>query len=277
MSDEAAQAIETIDFEGLRLTFEGPLATLMLNDPDRRNAVTASTATALIDALQEAAKPRRKVRCIYLTGAGAGFCAGANLAGSARALEGGKGGLSSLTSLELAFHPALRRMQAVDIPVVAGVNGACVGFGLGLMLAADYVVCSESAFFLIPFVNLASATDSGLTWSLPRVIGAQRARRMLLRGERVPAVTALDWGLVSEVVAADAFESKAREAALGFANGPTVALSEIKRLVKDGAMRDLDSSLEAEVRAVARTSRTKDNVAAMRLFGKKDRPVFSGE
>ncbi|MGE0741729.1 MAG: enoyl-CoA hydratase/isomerase family protein [Hyphomonadaceae bacterium] len=276
-AEGAAPTAETVDFEGVQITFEGALATLLLNDPDRRNAVTPEMASAIAEALQEAAKPRRRVRCIYITGAGSGFCAGANLAGSAKAVAGGKGSVPALASVETTYHPALRRLQAVEIPVVAGVNGPCIGFGLGLALAADYVVCSDAAFFSTPFVGLASASDSGLTWTLPRIIGVQRARRMLLRGERVPAATALEWGLVSEVAPADQFAQKAREVAESFANGPTIAISEIKRLIKDGATRDIDTMLEAEIRAVARTSRTKDNVAAIRVFGKKERPVFTGE
>jgi 2-(1,2-epoxy-1,2-dihydrophenyl)acetyl-CoA isomerase len=269
--------METIDLEGLALTFEGSLATLLLNDPTRRNAVTPQMAAAIVDALAEIAKPRRKVRSVLLTGAGSSFCAGANLAGHAQQVGAGAGRIPALGLLETAYNPALRRLHSLAIPVVAAVNGACVGFGLGLALAADHVIASDAAFFLTPFCNLASAPDSGLTWLLPRAIGVQRARRMLLGGERVPATLALEWGLISEIAAPEEFSSAARSVAQRFANGPTMALSEIKRLIADGMTHELDTMLEEEARAVVRTSRTKDNVAAMRLFGKKEAPVFVGE
>jgi 2-(1,2-epoxy-1,2-dihydrophenyl)acetyl-CoA isomerase len=104
-----------------------------------------------------------------------------------------------------------------------------------------------------------------------------RARRMLMRAERVPAAQALEWGLVSEMVDESALAARARCVALEFADGPTIALGEIRRLIHDGLRGDLHTAYEAEAAAVARTARTKDNVAVFRAFAAKQKPVFTGE
>lgn len=278
MTEQRAEGTaETIAYDQVSLVIDGPLATITLEDGARLNAISPAMAEALAEALGEVLKPRRRVRCLLLTGAGRGFCAGVNLLQEARAVSAGAGKVPALSSVETLFHPLLRRLHALPIPLVVAVNGPCVGIGVGIALAADHVVASADAYFLLPFRSLASAPDSGLTWLLPRMVGMARARRLLLRAERLPAATALDWGMIGEVLPAEGFAAAARTVALDFAHGPTAALSEMKRLLTDGLRQDLDAAMEAEARAVARTSRTRDNVAAMRLFGSKEKPVFHGE
>jgi 2-(1,2-epoxy-1,2-dihydrophenyl)acetyl-CoA isomerase len=270
--------MEKIDFGSVYLTIEESFARLTLNDPDRLNAIDEVMANGILGSLAEVSKPRRRIRCLLLTGAGRGFCAGANLLATARQLEQKSAGQPTvLDSVQTLFHPLLRKLHALPIPVVAAVGGPCVGIGIGLALAADYIIASPAAYFLVPFRNLASAPDSALTWLLPRVVGLQRARQMILRAERLSAQTALDWGLVNEVTSAELFEARARAVAGEFADGPTLALGEMRRLIADGLRQEIDSAMEAEVRAVARTSRTKDNVAAMKVFGTKEQPKFTGE
>jgi 2-(1,2-epoxy-1,2-dihydrophenyl)acetyl-CoA isomerase len=275
--NRAESATETIAYGAISLVIDGPLATITLEDSTRLNAISPAMAEGLAAALAEVVKPRRRVRCLLLTGAGRAFCAGVNLRQEADAVSAGGGKVPALSPVETLFHPLLRRLHALPIPLVVAVNGPCVGIGVGIALAADHVVAAADAYFLVPFRSLASAPDSGLTWLLPRMVGMARARRLLLRAERLPAVTALEWGMIGEVLPADGFAEAARGVALEFAQGPTVALSEMKRLLADGLRLDLDAAMEAEARAVARTSRTRDNVAAMRLFGSKEKPVFQGE
>jgi 2-(1,2-epoxy-1,2-dihydrophenyl)acetyl-CoA isomerase len=266
---------ETLAFDKIRLAFDGALAILTFNDPDRLNALTPAMAAGITRALQEIAKPRRGVRAVMLTGEGRGFCAGVNLAGRAKDAEGAEN-LPALSPVESLFHPLIRMVAAIEPPVIAAVNGPCVGIGLAMMLLADHVIASDDAFFLAPFRNLASATDSGLSWLLPRAIGLARARQMILRAERVPAETALAWGLVNAVVPAAAFSDAALETARDFARGPTVALAAMRRLILQSDAHSFDEHLEAEARAVARTSRTKDNLAALKVFGTKTKPDFIG-
>ncbi len=270
-------AIETIDYPFVRLEFEGPLAVMTLNDPERLNAMGQEMGESIAAVLNEIAKPRRKCRALLITGEGRAFCAGVNLMGSRKALADGTSKVPVLSGVETFFHPLLRRLHAVSIPVIAAPNGLAVGIGLGMCLASDYVIASDKAWFQAPFKNLASATDSGLGWLLSRNIGIMRTKRILMRAERVDAATALDWGMISEVAAAESFAARAREVALEIANDATIALSEIKEIVGLAQRTDLHAAFETEAMAVARTSRTKDNVAAIRVFGSKEKPIFTGE
>ena len=269
--------IETIDLPYVRLAFEGPLAIITLNDPDRLNAMGDDMAQSLAIALSEIAKPRRRCRAVLLTGEGRAFCAGYNLMVNRKALAEGKSTISPLGGAETLYHPMLRRLHTLPIPLVAGVNGLAIGIGLGLAMAADYVVMADDAWMQTPFKNLASAPDSGLSWLLPRAVGVPRAKRMLMRAERIDAATAHDWGLAAETVATADLLTRARAVAREFANDATVAQGEIKGLIADGLRQDLHSSFEAEARAVGRTARTKDNLAAVRVFASKEEPLFTGE
>jgi 2-(1,2-epoxy-1,2-dihydrophenyl)acetyl-CoA isomerase len=271
MSDEA------IDYATVRLAFEGPLAVLTLNTPETLNAISEGTAHDIAAALAEVVKPRRKCRALLITGEGRAFSAGVNLMGKRNQVAAGTARIDAISGAEATFHPMLRRVHRLPIPVISAVNGLAIGIGCGLALAGDFVVASEKAWFQTPFANLASAPDSGLTWLLPRIVGPIRAKRMLMRAERIDARTALDWGMVSEVLPAEDFAAQAKALALEFANGPTIALGEIKKLVADGLRSDLHSAFEAEAAAVERTARTKDNVAAVKLFATKTLPVFTGE
>ncbi len=269
--------IETIDYPYLRLAFEGPLAVMTLSDPERLNAMGVEMAESIAIALTEIAKPRRRCRALMITGEGRAFCSGVNLMGNRKAIAEGTNKIPAMPEIETVFHPLLRRLHAVPVPVIAAPNGLAIGIGFGLCLAADYVIASDKAWFQAPFKNLASASDSGLGWLLSRNIGIMRTKRILMRAERIEATTALDWGLISEVAAADAFNARAHDVAREFANDATIALSEIKQVIGRAQQADLHAAFEWEVQAVARTSRTKDNVAAIRVFGTKQRPVFTGE
>ena len=268
---------ETIQYANVRLEIRGGLATLVLDNPERLNALSADMVLGIISALQEVAKPRRSIRCLMLTGEGRGFCSGADLAGSRQSMaEAARKNLAALGSVETLFHPLVRRLRDVQVPIVAAVNGPCVGFGVAMVLTADHVIASEDAYFLVPFRNLASCLDSGLSWALPRAIGVNRARQMILRAIRVDAATALDWGLVAEIAPATEFRAAAGRVAEEFAAGPTIALGVMRRLILDSDVRSFDDQLEAELRGVAVTSRTKDNVTAISAFGTKTRSAFTG-
>lgn len=268
---------ETIDYEFLRLSFEGPLAVITFTTPKTLNVISQQSASEIVAALAEINKPRRKCRALLITGEGRAFSAGVNMSVVRQQVVGGERKAAALGALETTYHPMLRRLHTFKIPVVAGVNGIAIGIGLGVALAADYIVAAESAWFQTPFRKLATAPDSGLTWLLPRAIGVFRAKQMLLNAERIDARTAQEWGLVAQVYPDEGFADKAREVALNFANGATVALGESKALINAGLRTDLDSIFEAEAAAVARTARTSDNAAAVRLFASKEAPVFTGE
>jgi 2-(1,2-epoxy-1,2-dihydrophenyl)acetyl-CoA isomerase len=265
-----ATTLETLDFEGLRLELDGALATLVLSDPARLNALSIDMVEGVQAALREIAKPRRGVRALMITGAGRAFCAGANLARRSETER------RPAAPVETVFHPMIRRLRDVEVPVIAAVNGPCVGIGVAIALLADHVIASDQAYFLVPFRNLASSPDSGLTWLLPRAVGPARARQLVMRAERLPAASALAWGMINEVAPAESFAHAARAAALAYAEGPTIALGLMRRLMLESSANSFDAHLEAEARAVQRTSRTQDNAAAIKAFGSKDPAPFVG-
>lgn len=270
-------ATEVIQYQNARLEIEGPLATFWFSDPDKLNALNPGMVEALYAALIEVAKPRRRIRCLMITGEGRAFSAGANLSSGAAKAERTRAEPPVIQSVAGTFHPLVRRLRDLEIPVVAAINGPCVGFGFAIALLADYIIASEKAFFLVPFASLASCTDSGITWLLPRAIGTPRARAMIMRAERLYAEKAFDWGLVNEMTSEETFRDAARAVALDYATGPTIALGIMRQLFQTGAEQTLDQHLEAEVRGVARTARTKDNTIAIGNFGKKTKPEFIGE
>jgi 2-(1,2-epoxy-1,2-dihydrophenyl)acetyl-CoA isomerase len=273
MSDDP----EIITYDNARLEIEGPLATFWFDDQEKLNALNPGMVEALYAALIEVQKPRRRIRCLMITGEGRAFSAGANLSSGAAKAERKRAEPPVIQSVAGVFHPLVRRLRDLEIPIVAAVNGPCVGFGVAIALLADYLIVSEKAFFLVPFATLASGTDSGITWLLPRAIGTARARAMIMRAERLPADKALEWGAANEVATVDEFREAARRVALEYANGPTIALGVMRELFQRGPELTLDEHLEMEVRGVAATCRTKDNTAAIMNFGKKERPVFTGE
>lgn len=260
--------------ENVTLEFDEGLAVLTLDDPERLNAIGPVMAESMMRALQECAKPRRGVRALLVTGTGRGFCAGANIAGR------GSEGMTNLPVISRAdgvYHPLIRKLRDFDRPIIAAVNGACVGIGFAVALQADYIVASEAAYFSTPFARLGSGPDCGLTWSLPRLIGPMRARRMLMRAEKISAADMADWGVVAQTLPAEDFPAAARKIAMEFAQGPTVALSEMRRLLQDSLRSEFDTHLETESRALARTFRSKDNQVGIRAFATKSQPVFTGE
>jgi 2-(1,2-epoxy-1,2-dihydrophenyl)acetyl-CoA isomerase len=270
--------VEVLQYENARLEIEGPLATFWFDDPERMNALNLGMVEALYAAIAEVSKPRRRIRCLMFTGEGRAFSAGANL--SRRMADQDAVPPPEppvIRSVGSVFHPLVRRIRDLEIPVVAAVNGPCVGFGFAVALLSDYVIASEKAFFLVPFATLASGTDSGITWLLPRAVGMARARAMIMRAERLPAERALEWGAINQVVPVDSFREEARRVALEFANGPTVALGVMRQLFQKAPEHNLDAHLELEMRGVARTCRTKDNNLAIRNFGSKEKLNFSGE
>ena len=274
---EARTEKEIVEYEHARLEFDGPLATFVLNDPDKLNALRPDMIEALYAALIEISKPRRKTRCLLLRGEGRAFCAGANLALGAASQTSARKEPPVIQSVSGTYHPLVRRLRDLEIPVVTAVQGPCVGFGVALALLSDYLIASEDAYFYIPFAGIASAPDSGLTWFLANAIGTPRARQMIMRAERLPAGKALEWGMINQLCSEADFAEETARIADEFANGPTIALGIIRQLFQRGPSNTLDEQLEAEARGVMRTCRTKDNSAAMRAFGSKSRPEFTGE
>src|SRR5271166_3165333 len=185
-----------MQFERAKLDIEGPVGVLTLDHPEVLNAVSAEMLGGLMKALDQVEDPKNGVRCMLMTGAGRGFCAGANLQPS----SGGPSGSRDAGSvLETQYHPFLRRLRELPVPFVTAVNGAAAGVGMSFALMGDLVLCARSAYFLQAFRRIGLVPDGGSTWILPRLIGRARAIELSLLGEKLPADKALEWGLVNRV------------------------------------------------------------------------------
>lgn len=264
--------METIDYDSLTLEIDGGLAKLTLNDPESLNAVSYPMAESIILALNELGRREPRTRALLVTGAGRGFCAGLNLKTSLRTEK------ETLTGMERVFAPLVHRFRDAPFPIVSAVNGPCAGIGVTLAIMADTVIAARSAYFLLPFVkHLAMAGDAGITWLLPRLIGWSRARRMLLLGEKVPAETALDWGLADAVCEDGEIMARAEAVARQLAEGPTQALAQLRRVLWEGLQNDYVRHLEVEVELNQPLIDSKDHREAVRSFLEKRKPQFTGE
>jgi 2-(1,2-epoxy-1,2-dihydrophenyl)acetyl-CoA isomerase len=256
-------------FEHIRLEHSpAQLATVTIARPERLNALSGQTVDELRAAVEAVAQS--DARCLLLTGEGRGFSSGADLASG--------GGLpdDAGLALEKHFNPLVEALFALDIPVVAAVNGPCAGAGCSLALSADIVIAGRSAYFLQAFVNIGLIPDAGATWLLPRLVGRARAMEMMMLGERVDADKALEWGLVSRVVDDEFLMEEAVSLASNLAQGPTVALGLIRKLAREAAHLPLSDALGAERAAQREAGQTDDFKRAVFAFLQKRQPTFDG-
>ena len=253
---------------------DGGVRTLTLNRPDARNALNLALLKALRAALAEA-QADREVRCLVLTGAGKGFCAGADVREWAELAAAGipddveDGWIANA-------HAIVREVAAFDRPTVALLNGAAVGAGLDLALACDFRVAADDARFACAYTWIAYNPDAGGTWLLPRLVGIEAAKRFVYTGEFWDAPTALERGLISEVHPRDGLLDGGMALARLLASGPTVAQGEAKRLLDTAHTRDLASQLEAERLAGERCARTEDHAEALQAANERRTPTFHG-
>jgi 2-(1,2-epoxy-1,2-dihydrophenyl)acetyl-CoA isomerase len=217
------------------------VATLTLDRPDRLNAFNDALVRGALQALIEA-RVDPDVRALVLTGNGRGFCAGADLAGGLAPT--GEGVNAAMRDL---YNPLILAIDDFPKPTVAAINGVAAGAGVGLALACDIAVAGRSASFVLTFgPQLGLVPDLGVTWFLPRAIGRARARALALLGDRLPAETAADWGLVWTCVDDADCLSTARTLATRLGRGSAEAFFEIRRLMDRAETSDLSSQLDAE-------------------------------
>ena len=211
-----------MEFELLKLEIDGAIATMTFNDPENLNAMSKPMLESINAALDYVDGEDSPVRCLILTGEGRGFCAGANIGGDGPVKEAPRNNRKpdAGAGLEVMYHPLLRRLRGLPCPIVSAVNGPCAGVGMSFALMGDMVLAGRSAFFLQAFRGIGLVPDGGATYILPRLVGMARAKELAIMGERLPAETALDWGLINRVHDDDALLDEARKLAAELADGP---------------------------------------------------------
>lgn len=247
------------------------LAVVRINRPERRNALTAAIKVALRDALVAVASDDT-VRAVVLAGKGGHFCAGQDLAEHAEGLRSTPD--TVFATVAEHYAPITRLLATMPKPVVAAVEGTCVGAGLGFALAADLRVFAADAVLATAFTAIGLTCDSGLAHTLPRAVGEVRARELVLLGRPFSAADAVAWGISGDIVEPGSVHDAAVALGKRLAAGPTAAYAASKLLLADPA--GLDATLVAEAEAQDRLGATSDHGAAVAAFLAKDKPVFVG-
>lgn len=262
-------------YETLLYQQDGAVLTITMNRPDKLNALTDQLLHELNLAFEQAGNDT-SVRAVILTGAGRGFCAGADLAeGVARGV--GTPDFSFEEHLTANYNPLILRIRSLAKPVIAAINGVAAGAGMSIAVACDLKIASENASFLQAFVKIGLIPDSGSTWMLPRLIGTARALEMMLSGRKVSAQDAAQWGLVNQVVPADQLVDTVNKLAAEYASAPTQAIAYIKQAVEYASTSTLEEALNKEAELQNLAGKTSDNAEGVSAFLEKRTPTFKGQ
>lgn len=253
------------------------LATITINRPEAMNAMNTESKIALRDSVLRAGEDPA-VRAVLLTATGRAFCVGQDLKEHVSELARGREAGSSdvMSTVREHYNPLVRAIAAMPKPVVAGVNGVAAGAGLGLVLAADYRVVADTAKFTTAFAGIALTADTGISWTLPRLIGRSRAADLMLFPRTFSAQEAYDLGIANKLVAADELAGEAAAVARALAAGPTLAYAAIKESLAFAADHSLDDTLDKEDELQSRAGLSEDHLIAVQAFVAKEQPKFLG-
>ena len=269
-----------MEFNKVKVDMDGDVAVLTLNDPKALNAVSPDMLEGLADALEWIDTPDNGVRCVVMTGEGRGFCAGANLAGGRPGERPGEQRPNTQPdagqALEQKYHPILRKIRKLKMPFITAVNGPAAGVGMSFALMGDMVLAARSSYFLQAFRRIGLVPDGGSTYLLPRLIGVARAKELSLLGEKLPAETALDWGLINRVYEDDALINEAMTLAKDLASGPTRTLGLIREAYADSFDNTYEEQLDKERWLQREAGRTEDFKEGVKAFLEKRPAQFRG-
>ncbi len=266
-------------FQRINLKIEGNLAIIELNHPEVLNAICEQMLNELKLAVLKVAEPNSGIRCLLLTGAGRGFCSGANLADRKHRIKkkDESNPMDLPFFLDNTYNPLFLLLKELRMPIITAIKGPAAGIGMTLALMGDIVIAGESAYFLQAFRNVGLIPDGGITWLLPRLIGLARAMELSLLAERLPAQKALEWGLINRVVPDDDLLAEALKIADNLAAGPTQALG----LMRQAYWKSFDNSHEQQLHLESlgqqQVAYTEDAREGGEAFLQKRKPVFKGK
>ncbi len=262
-----------MSYETIKYQVNQGIATLTLNRPDVFNSLNEVMHAELKSALKEVQKDK-SLRVLIITGEGRAFCAGQDL--NDRSVNNGDEKLDLGESIERKYNPLIKTIYNLEMPVICKVNGVAAGAGVGIALACDFIIAHEKVSFIQAFCKLGLVPDSGNSFFLPQLVGMARAKELCMLGDKLPAKTALEYGLISRVYPLDTIDEEVQNLAVHFSTAPTYGLSLIKKALNESVNNTLDEQLELEKnlqRAAGHSSDYKEGVAA---FLAKRAPEFKG-
>jgi len=260
-------------FKTIEFTVDAGVATLTLNRPKALNSFTTQMHAEVRTAMTQVSGDA-DIRCLLMTGAGRGFCAGQDLSDRAVTTDGGAPDLGE--SVEKNYNPLIRSIMSLPKPVICAVNGVAAGAGSSIALACDIVLAARSASFIQVFCKIGLVPDSGGTWNLPRAVGLARAKGLAMLGERLSADTAEEWGLIWKCIDDEKLQEEAQKMARYLATQPTRALGRIKKLMHDSGTNTLFEQTELEKEAMQELGQSEDYREGVAAFMEKRPAVFKG-
>lgn len=260
--------------EPVGLSIDDGVATVTLNQPDRRNALSSAIAAGIHDALD--AVEDRGAGCVVLEGAGGVFSAGGDIERLRRRLETDRPVEADVREVERSTHRLIKRVATVPVPTIAKIDGPAVGAGANLAIACDLQVGSDQSRIGFVFRNVGLSVDSGTSYFLPRLVGENVAKELVYTGEMVPADRAHELGLLNHVSPAAELDEHVRTMAEDIAAGPTVALRQAKRLLGSGLEKSLDAALHDEAVVQGLVFETDDHREGVEAFFEGRDPEFRG-
>lgn len=257
----------------VKTAIDAGVGVITLSDPSTLNAAGLDLMADLSAAFEDLAYGG-KARAIVITGEGRGFCSGANLSGGGGAARPQPSGGPNQALLQ-TFNPFVSAVRKSPVPLVAAVNGVAAGVGVSLALACDLAVAAESSYFLLAFRRIGLVPDGGATWILPRLVGKARAMELMLLGEKLPAKTAAEWGLINKCVPDAELMDAAMQYARALADGPA-SLGLTRNLIWDSLDAAWHEQLEAEAYGQGAAQRTSDAREGVMAFVEKRPAKFTG-
>lgn len=261
-----------MSYTTLRFAQSGAVARITLARPQAANALNFAMGTELLDVAQRC-RDDAGVRAVILDAEGKVFCAGGDIVTFAEAGDGLPAALDGLIDL---FHPAVETLSTMNAPVIAAVQGVAAGAGLSLLSSCSLVITSEAASFTMAYTGIGLTPDGGASYFLPRQIGLRRTEELMITNRRLSAAEALAWGLVNEVVAADALAARVDALAEQLASGATSAYGGVRRMLLESSHNSLPQQLDLEQELMVAAGASRDGRAGVAAFKAKARPTFVG-
>lgn len=252
------------------------IATITLNRPEARNALSLEMRAALYDAFVDMENDD-SVRCIVLRGEGEHFQAGGDVKSFNEFTKLDPEERRKMFEKRIhTLHPTVFTMMRMPKPIIASVRGGAAGFGLSLMMACDMVIASEDAFVTLAYIGIGTTPDGSGSYTLPRIVGMKKAMEIAMLGDRIKAADAKDLGLINFVVPTEELPAETAKLAKRLANGPTVALGRTKQLLNGSLGNSLEEQLSLEAQGFAYCAASNDWVEGVTAFKEKRKPEYKG-